>query len=478
MEEINLDEIKAKTTTNILFLSLRNIAIQAISFLGFFLLTILLKKEEIGLFSLIVEIIGILGYFSDIGLAAALIQQKETVTKEELRTTFFIQQTLVALSLIVFWSFFYKSVASSLFLAIALCFSYVCASLKTIPSVLLERKLNFKILSMVDIAENTSFYLIAVILAFSGLGIQSYAWAVIFRSLLGLVWLYHASPWPIGFAFSVKAIKKLFRFGIPFQLNSFIAVVKDRIPNVLVAKYIGLSSFGLLSWAQKGPRAPLSFMDAIQRVTFPTFARLQDNRDLLAASIKKSLFFIALFIFPALAGIALIAPNVVHLIPKYTKWEPAILPLYFYSISFAIAAVTTPLTNAFNAVGKITITTALMIMWTVLTWIFYPFLSLRFNYMGTASAALIVGASSFIVWYIARRLFHFSPLKTIFHPLFACLIMIIVAFPINRLIPQYLPNFIAKILISGGSYCLYQWLFCRQEINWFIKQLKCYLVKK
>ncbi|HRS23223.1 MAG TPA: oligosaccharide flippase family protein, partial [Candidatus Woesebacteria bacterium] len=79
MEEINLDEIKAKTTTNILFLSLRNIAIQAISFLGFFLLTILLKKEEIGLFSLIVEIIGILGYFSDIGLAAALIQQKETV---------------------------------------------------------------------------------------------------------------------------------------------------------------------------------------------------------------------------------------------------------------------------------------------------------------------------------------------------------------------------------------------------------------
>lgn len=469
MEEFNLEEIKSKTTTSVLFLSLRNIGVQAISFFGFFLLTILLKQAEIGLFALIVEIIGILAYFSDIGLAAALIQQKDEVTRDELRTTFLIQQILVVLGLTVFFILNKHNFYQNPYLILALCFSFVCASLKTIPSVLLERKLNFKILSTVDVLENLSFYIIAVIMAFLGFGTNSYTIAVIFRSILGLIWIYKFSPWPIGFKFSIPALKKLFKFGIPFQLNSFIAMIKDRVPNILVAKYIGLNNFGLLSWAQKGPRTPLSFMDAIQRVTFPTFARMQEQKELLTASIKKSVFFIALFIFPALTGIALIAPNIVHIVPRYLKWEPAIFPLYLYCISFAIAAVTTPLTNAFNAIGKITITTGLMIMWTVLTWIFFPLLSIKFGYIGTAYAALIVGSSSVVVWIIAKKLFNFNTISNIIHPLIASLLMLVILFKTNIFI---------KIFGGASIYCFYQYIFSKKEITWFVKQIKCYLIKK
>ena len=57
-------------------------------------------------------------------------------------------------------------------------------------------------------------------------------------------------------------------------------------------------------------------------------------------------------------------------------------------MNFAIASVTTPITNAFNAIGRIKLTTKLMLMWTALTWIFYPLLSLRYGYLGTAAAAL------------------------------------------------------------------------------------------
>lgn len=478
METLNLEEIKSKTTTSVLFLSLRNIGVQTISFLGFFLLTILLKQSEIGLFALIVEIIGILAYFSDIGLAAALIQQKDEVTREELQTTFLIQQILVVLGLTIFFILNRNNFYQNPFLILALCFSFVCASLKTIPSVLLERKLNFKILSTVDILENLSFYIIAVIMAFLGFGTNSYTIAVIFRSILGLIWIYKYSPWPIGFQFSKPALKKLFKFGIPFQLNSFIAMVKDRVPNILVAKYIGLNNFGLLSWAQKGPRTPLSFMDAIQRVTFPTFARMQENKEILTASIKKSVFFIALFIFPTLTGIALIAPNIIHIVPRYLKWEPAIFPLYLYCISFAIAAITTPLTNAFNAIGKITITTGLMIMWTVLTWIFFPLLSIKYNYIGTAYAALIVGSSSVVVWVIAKRIFNFNTISNIIHPLIASLLMIIIIIPLNKFIPNYSINAVFKIFFGVLIYCTYQYIFSKKEIMWFVKQIKCYLIKK
>lgn len=483
-EEINIAELKHKTTVSVVFLSLRNIGIQAISTLGFFLLTILLGTGEVGLFAIVAESVGILGYFSDVGLASALIQQKTEVTKSELQTTFVIQQILVFSALIIV-AIIYPGIASSkgygskeFWILFSLCFSFAVASLKTIPSVQLERKLNFKLLSTIDIIENTLFYLVAVIFAFLHFGVYSYAISTIFKSLVGLIVIYRFSPWPIGFSFSADSAKKLFRFGIPFQLNSFIAMAKDRLSNLFVAGIVGRESFGILSWAQKGPRIPLSFMDAIMRVTFPTFSRIQDQQDFLKRSIEKSIYYISFFVFPALAGIALIAPDLINVIPKYGKWLPAILPLYFYAANAAIAAVTTPLTNAFNAVGKITITTKLMIMWTVLTWIFYPLLSLRYGYIGTSVATIIVGSSSFIVWYIADKTFSINTLKTIFHPLVSTLLMIFILLLVNLLSLPLIISIIAKIVVGIAFYLAYHYLLSRDQLNWFITQLKCLSSKK
>ncbi len=479
MEEVDLIAIKNKSTVSVVFLSLRNIGIQAISTLGFFLLTILLGTGDVGLFAIVAESVGILGYFSDIGLAAALIQKKSDVSKSDLQTTFLIQQILVIIAISIVATI-YPGISRAnnygykeLFILIALCFSFVAASLKTIPSVLLERQLNFKLLSTIDIVENSTFYILAVLFAYFGFGVYSYAIATFIRSILGLIIIYKYSPWNIGFSFSLSSAKKLFSFGIPFQLNSFIAMAKDRLSNLFVASILGRESFGILSWAQKGPRIPLSFMDAIMKVTFPTFSRIQDQKEFLSRSIEKSIFYISFFVFPALAGIAMIAPNLINIIPKYNKWYPAIIPLYFFSVNAAIAAVTTPLTNAFNAVGKITTTTKLMIMWTVLTWIFYPILSYKFGYQGTSIAALIVGSSSFIVWYLASKIFSLNILKIIINPLISSLLIIIVLFSLDKTnLPQLLLIFI-KIILGIIIYISYNFYFSSKEIKWFITQLKC-----
>ena len=484
MEEIDLQEIKNKTTKNVLFLSLRNIGIQSISVIGFFLLTILLGIGEVGLFAIVAESVSILGYFSDIGLAAALIQKKNEVTKEELQTTFTIQQILVAISLIAIY-FVYSQISvtkgygsKEFWIFISLCFSFVAASLKTVPSVLLERKLNFKLISTVDIIENACFYFFAVLFAFLGFGVYSYAIATFIRSLLGLIIIYKYSSWPIGLSFDLSSIKSLFKYGIPFQLNSFIAMAKDRLSNLLVAGIIGRDAFGILSWAQKGPRISLSFMDAIMKITFPTFARLQDHKEILKKSLEKSLYFIALFVFPMTMGIALIAPDIINLIPKYNKWSPAIFPLYFYAINVIIASITTPLTNAFNAIGKITLTTKFMIMWTVLTWIFFPLLSIKYGYIGTAYATLIVSLSSFIVWFVAQKVFEIQIIKTILNPTIATILMIIPCLMFQFLNLGSLANIIGKILISIFVYSLYTFLFSKDEIIWFWRQLSCLKTKK
>ena len=478
MENKEIENIKTQTTHSVFFLTLRNFGIQGISTLGFFLLTILLGTGDVGLFAIVAESIGILGYFSDVGLASALIQQKNEPDTKSLRTTFTIQQTLVLLCLIVL-AIFYPRLAISksygdreLWILISLAFSFFTSSLKTIPSIRLERKLNYKLISTVDIIENILFYLIAVIFAWRGFGTYSYAIATFIKSIVGLIIIYHLSPWPIGFDFDKKTAKKLFSFGIPFQLNSLISMAKDRFSNIFVAGILGREGFGILSWAQKGPRIPLSFMDAVMRVSFPTFSRLQGEKEYLKKSLEKSIYFIALLVFPSLLGLSILAPDIINLIPKYGKWLPAVTPLYFYAASYAIDSVTTPITNAFNATGHIKLTTKLMIMWTVLTWLFFPFLSLKFGYTGTAVASLIVGSSSFLVWYIANKLYRVNILKVIFHPLIGTLLIFLSTFPLNYFPMPLLTSVILKIIISVSVYGLYQFIFNRDQLLWFYNQFQ------
>ncbi len=484
MEQIDFQEIKQKTTKNVLFLTIRNFGIQSISTVGFFLLTILLGTGEVGLFAVVAESVGILGYFSDVGLAAALIQKKDKVTKEELQTTFVIQQLLVLISLVVIGVLYThisqtKGYGSKEFwIFISLCFSFFVASLKTIPSVQLERNLNFRLISTIDIIENTSFYIFAVIFAFLHFGAYSYAISTFIRSILGLIIIYKFSPWPIGYSFSKTTAKGLFKYGIPFQLNSFIAVAKDRLSNLLVAGIIGRDNFGILSWAQKGPRIPLSFMDAIMRVTFPTFSRLQEHKEMLKKSLERSIYFIAFFVFPVSAGIALVAPDIINIIPKYTKWAPAILPLYFLAINAGIASVTTPLTNAFNAIGKIGLTTKFMIMWTVLTWIFYPLLSIKYGFVGTSIATLIVGCSSVFVWFSAHKVFSVNVFKVMLNPLLATSLMIIFVLIFQTLNLNIWVNMIGKVLIGIIAYSLFHVIFSKSEVRWFIDQIACVRNKK
>jgi len=101
MPQNEIEIIKKKSTTGIIYLSFRNFLIQSISAVGYFLLTFFMGVAEAGLFDIVNEIVSIFGYFSDLGFVAALIQKKDKPKKTELRTAFTFQQIVVFLSLLL-----------------------------------------------------------------------------------------------------------------------------------------------------------------------------------------------------------------------------------------------------------------------------------------------------------------------------------------------------------------------------------------
>ncbi len=426
-------QIKSKTIQGALYLTIRNLGLQAISAIGFFILSIYLSVSEIGIFGVVVEIVGILGYFSDIGLAASLIQKKEEVTTSALQTVFLIQQILTLVGILVATIIFiplasqrgYGTTEITIFTT--LCFAFFISSLKTIPSVLLERKLSFEKLASVDIIENLTFYLVAILGAAVGLGAKSYALATVIRSLFGLLLIYRQMPWRIGFALDTKSIRELLKFGIPFQLNSFVALAKDRLSNLALSGILSRQPFGYLTWANKISRLSISLMDAFMRVLFPALSRLQHEPETIKKLLSKSSFLIASASFGLLGFANFFIPVLVNLFPNYQKWQPALVLLPYLSINAGIAALTTPLNNAFSAVGKIKTNSKYMFMWLILTWLTYPTLTTRLGLQGSILAIMIVGFSSFFVWFEANSYFKINTFSDIAAPLFSCFLGIIFA---------------------------------------------------
>lgn len=477
-EELTTEVVAKRATSGAAILTLRTIFIQVISFFANALLTIFLEPSQYGVFFLVSAVINFLAYFSDIGFAAALIQKKEGLTKEDLRTVFTAQQILIFLLLIIVFlaspliKGFYKFNEESIFLLWALTFSLFTSSLKTIPSVLMERRLEFNKLVIPQIVETIVFNIVVVYLAFKGYGVTSFTIAVLLRAISGLITTYIIQPWLPAIAFSTHSFKSILKFGIPYQTNALLAMVKDDGMTLFLGSLIGPSGVGLLGWAQKWAYAPLRFfMDQVIKVTFPAFSRLQDNKKELSSVVSKSIFFVCLFVFPMLILLILLAPSLTQVIPKYSKWSPALMALTLISITSGFAAVTTPITNMLNAIGKISLTFKFMIMWTLLTWLFIPPLALLYGVNGVAIGISIIGVSSILPLIKAKEYVDINYFAIVGKPIIGSTLMGILIFTLRGILPVSFLSIIGMLILGIVSYIVLLFIL-EPDLLILIKKLK------
>ncbi|MEX2007774.1 MAG: oligosaccharide flippase family protein [Candidatus Levyibacteriota bacterium] len=484
MEEVDIALVTKRSIRGIFALTSRTFFVQLVGFVSTLLLTIYLSPSVFGIFFVVSAAIAFLSYFSDIGLAAALIQKKESPTREELRTTFTIQQVLVtivcAIALLLSGTIasFYNLEENGLWLLRALVVAFFLSSFKTIPSIILERELRFEKLVVPQIVETLLFNISAVVLAMAGFGVLSFAVAVLLRGIGGVITIYLINPWRIGFSFSKPAARRLLSFGIPFQANSFLALLKDDLLIVYIGKVLPLAQVGYIGFAQKWALMPLRLvMDNVIRITFPSFSRLQREKETLGKGIEKAIFASCLIVFPALIGLVVMSPYFVNLIPKYIKWEPALFSLAFFSLNAALSCVSTPLTNALNAIGKIKTTLYLMIFWTGATWILTPLAIYMYGFNGVSIASAIIATSVVGVVYLVKQHINFSIVKITGYPAFSALLMGTVVYLLSPHVVKDFPTLIFMIILGVVIYFLTMLALARSQMVEDFKLVKANLQK-
>ena len=400
-EEVN--EIKQKSLTGVFSYFFKTAILQGVGLASAFLLSAFFNPEDFGVYGYVTQIIGFLTFFSNIGLSASLIQKKKKPSVVDYQTAFTVQQLLSWLIVLVAFgltqiNFISQKVGvQGEWVLLALAISFPLASLKTIPSVKLERELKFSKLIIPQIFEQIMFHGVLIFLAWKGFGAIAYAYAIVARSIIGVIVMWFIRSWKVGINFNLESFKDLVNFGAKFQLNDFLARVKDQLFFLLVGNFLPLKQFGYIQWGKAWSMYPYNLtVQNVMAITFPTFSRLQKHKDLLKKAIEKSIYFISLLIFPLLIGMSLFIQPLTIVVLRYSKWQPAIATFIMFTLSIGWASISTPLTNTLNAIGKIDRTLKLMGIWTSLTWILTPVLIWLFGFNGVALSSLLISFTSFL----------------------------------------------------------------------------------
>ncbi len=421
-------------------------------------LTILLTPAIFGIYIIVLALISLLNYFSDIGLSASLIQ-RETISRDDVKTAFTVQQLLVIATVCIgfigsnFVQSFYNLPQEGVFLYWTLLLGFFLSSLKTIPSVFLERKIQYQKIVFVQIIENTAFYLTVIILAYLHFGLLSFAYGVLIRSILGVIIIYSISFWMPTIGINKKSLRHLISFGLPFQSISFLALFKDDLVNLFLGKVIGFAGLGYIGWAKKWGEAPLRIiMDSLSRVMFPVFSRVQTDKERLKRVVEKVLRYQTMILFPASVGMYLLMPSFVKIIPRYEKWEVAVPLFFIFVISSFFSSFSTPFINLFNALGKVKVSFVFMLFWTLSTWALIIPLTNMFGLYGFPITIFLLSLSFIFVMLKAHSFIRFDFVRSTYQFIICGFIMGLVIYFLLQFISSKEIGIIVASLAGGATY--------------------------
>lgn len=463
LEELaQVEQIKKRSVRGVLSYMFQTFANVGISIIASLILAAALSPAEFGVYAIVMAVLSLFTFLSDIGLASSLIQKKTQPTVTDLRTAFTVQQALsIGIFLLVvlltpYWQRAQGFSGKELWLLYLIAGSFFFVTFKTIPSVLLNRKLRFDRMALAAIAENLTFYSVLCTLALLKFGIMSYFWAIIVRDVVGIAVIYSFQRWPIGFAFSWQSFTALTKFGAKFQANDLLARVKDDLFTVVITSvWLTHDQMGLINWARRFAAMPQQFaINSVTAVTFPTYARLQHDPQLMRRALEKTLYFVTLAAFPLLIGLSIFMVPLVHLIPAYHKWIPALPAVALFAYNIGWSTISTPLTSTLNAVGQINKTLTLMIMWTTLTWVITPFAIQYFGFLGVAIASAIIGMSSIVTVLMVKKIIPFNLLASVWRQLLASGVMIAVGVSGLSFWDNSFFHFIGGGLLTGASFAI------------------------
>ena len=337
------ESLKTTTLRNVSYNSLATVIHLVVMAVANIILTRILSPSDYGIVGFAAIFTAFLSQFSDLGIGSAVVQKKE-LEQRELYTAFTIK---FVIGLVIFvLAFLGAPLAVRVFdnpaiveVIRVLALNFVLNTFGILPSILLTRNLDYKKIAMANLIPAILQSAVAVIMALMGFKYWSLVIASLVMSLSSCVMINILHPVRYRIAFSRDAAASFIRFGGNVFLAGLIVFLIFNADNFLIGAVKGATDLGYYSLAFNwGSMACTMIASIVLSVLFPTFSKMQGDRERLKNSYLKVLQYISFGGMLVNMTLFVVSRDFLFLVLGHhtDKWLPALTSLRilcFYGVA-------------------------------------------------------------------------------------------------------------------------------------------------
>ena len=332
--------LKEKTAKGLFWGGVSNGVQQVLNLLFGLVLARILNAEDYGMVGMLAIFSAIAGTIQESGFTSALTNQKEIRHEDYNAVFWFSVLTGVAFYILLFFcapliaDFYGKE--ELIGLSRLLFLSFVLGGIGIAPNAYLFKTLMVKERAKIDVFSLICSGIVGVTLALNGfayygLAIQTTTYIGV-GSLLKLFY----SPWKPSLSFSWKPLKAMFGFSSKLILTNIFTQVNNNIFSVVIGKFYTPTQLGFYSQGQKWMgMGNMLIGGMITGVAQPVLVEVKDDAEREARVFRKMVRFGAFVSFPAMLGLAFVAPEFIEILLG-RKWIESVPFLQLFCLWGAI----------------------------------------------------------------------------------------------------------------------------------------------
>nr|WP_194710648.1 lipopolysaccharide biosynthesis protein [Erwinia persicina] len=320
--------------------ALERLLSQGIQLIIMMVLARLLGPASFGLIGMLTIFLALSQVLIDSGFSSALIR-KEHCTEKDFSTAFCFNIFLAFLCYLTLYFFaprisdFYDQPALT-DLARVLGLVILINGFGIVPRTILTINMDFKKQAKISIISILTSGSISVILAFHGYGVWVLVTQNLLNALINTVLLNFFTRWKPGFKPSRHSFNYLFGFGGKLLIAGLLEAFYNNLYQIVIGKKFDASHLGHYTQANQLSSVPaMTLTNVIQRVTYPMFSHIQKEADRMDRAYVLTMKIAALFIFPLMVGLAIIATPLLTLVLG-DVWSPAGILVSILSIGYML----------------------------------------------------------------------------------------------------------------------------------------------
>jgi O-antigen/teichoic acid export membrane protein len=235
-----------------------------------------------------------------------------------------------------------------------LCLTFFIGGLTSVQGVILSRLMLFRVSFWIGIGTIAFRIAVAIAFALHGFGVWSLVAGSIAGSLAGLVLGMAFVPYWPRLRFNGQYIMSTWRTSSSYFGGGVLFYVNSNVDLFLIGRELGATTLGLYQNARSLTDEVRSRIAIpLQRVLFPAFSALLDERQRLQQSVIRSGRLLSAIVFPIAVGVSSVSEELVPLLygPQWVGMIPVLKLLGLSAALRGSTAIATPIFNSSNRVG-------------------------------------------------------------------------------------------------------------------------------